>query len=87
MTLRADNRLADAPMHPVGCRSCGATVLARKSSWHQTSVQWSEEAMATCTSWVAGYPSRGQLQACQDLRDSIARAVVDGELPVLDDGC
>lgn len=84
MSVRADNRLANAPMHPVPCGTCGAVVLARKSSWHQTTVQWSDEAMATCTSWVPGCPSRGELPVCEELRASIARAAVDGRLPVLE---
>ena len=48
MTVRPDNRLADSPMVPVACRRCGASVLARKSSWNQTSVQWSAQASAQC---------------------------------------
>lgn len=86
MTVRTDNRLGDAPMRPVACRSCGTTVLARKSSWAQTTVQWSAEAMAACTSWDPGCSVRGELPVCHPLRDSIARAVVDGDLPVIDDG-
>lgn len=85
MSVRPDNRLADAPMHPVACRACGATVLARKSSWHQTSVQWTDEAMAACSSWRAGCPSRGEAPVCDALRESISRAAVEGRLPVLDD--
>jgi hypothetical protein len=85
MSVRPDNRLADAPMHPVACRTCTAVVLVRKSSWQQTSVQWSGQAMAACTSWDPGCASRGQLPVCERLRESIAAAVVEGELPVLDD--
>ena len=48
MTVRPDNRYADSPMVPVACRRCGARVLARKSSWNQTSVQWDAEASARC---------------------------------------
>ncbi len=86
MSVRADNRLGDAPMLPVACRSCGTTVLARKSSWQQTTVQWSKDAMAACTSWEHGCSVRGELPVCHPLRDSIARAVVEGGLPVVDDG-
>lgn len=86
MTVRADNRLGDAPMVPVACQRCAATVLARKSSWQQTTVQWSKEAMASCSSWDAGSSVRGEFPVCHPLRDSIARAVVDGDLPVLGDG-
>ncbi len=86
MSVRADNRLGDAPMLPVACRSCGTTVLARKSSWHQTTVQWSQEAMAACTAWQPGCSVRGQSPVCYPLRASIAAAVVEGDLPVVDDG-
>lgn len=46
--VRTDNRLDKMPMAPVACRNCGAQVLARKSSWNQTSVQWNAEATARC---------------------------------------
>ena len=46
--VRLDNRLDEMPMMPVECRSCGARVLARKSSWSQTSVQWNADATARC---------------------------------------
>ncbi len=35
-SVKTDNRLDEMPMVPVACRSCGARVLARKSSWSQT---------------------------------------------------
>ncbi|SHW58399.1 Uncharacterised protein [Mycobacteroides abscessus subsp. abscessus] len=35
-------------MVPVGCERCGAQVLARKSSWQQTSVQWNADAESRC---------------------------------------
>ena len=41
---RADNRLADAPMAPVELSALRRTVLVRKSSWYQTSVQWTATA-------------------------------------------
>ena len=47
-SVRQDNRLDEMPMVPVMCRNCGAHVLARKSSWNQTSVQWNAEATARC---------------------------------------
>ncbi|WP_408898053.1 ferredoxin [Nocardioides sp. R1-1] len=86
MAVRADNRLADAPMHPVACESCSAQVLVRKASWHQTSVQWTDEAMATCRAWSPGCAAQGLAPTCDRLGDSIARAVVDGDLPVLGAG-
>ncbi|BBZ01852.1 hypothetical protein MCHIJ_12890 [Mycolicibacterium chitae] len=82
MTVRPDVRLADAPMRPVGCGSCGAQVLVRKSSWEQTSVQWNRDAMLTCVERRRG---RGQFTLCANLRSSIEAAVRDGELAIVDD--
>lgn len=84
MGVRPDNRLADAPMQPVTCTRCSAQVLARKASWHQTSVQWSDEAMAACTAWSAGSAVKGFPPVCEPLRQTIAQAVQDGDLPVVD---
>lgn len=78
--IRTDNRLADSPMVPVDCRRCGAEVLARKSSWQQTSVQWNTQAETRC-------PERrnctGLFLVCSELRGSILDAARSGRLPVL----
>lgn len=91
MTVRADNRLTDAPMVPVVCRRCGAEVMARKSSWQQTTVQWDAAALARCpqrreAAQLSAHGTRSIFLSCSELRDSILDAVVSGELPVLDDG-
>lgn len=80
MMGRPDNRLADAPMVPVMCRRCGAGVAVRKSSWNQTSVQWSAAALGRCEERCGP----GVFFACTALTDSITDAVRRGELPVLD---
>jgi hypothetical protein len=90
VTVRTDNRLADAPMVPVTCRSCGAEVLARKSSWQQTSVQWDAAALARCPQrhqalLLAEHGGRGVFVSCSELRESIKQAVRDGVLPVVDE--
>ncbi|WP_046301757.1 hypothetical protein [Mycobacterium sp. UM_Kg27] len=89
--MRPDNRLSDAPMTPVICGSCGARVLARKSSWEQTSVQWNGAAMARCQERRSAHPSvhgtdlrPGTFLACERLRTSIDEAVGTGSLPVFD---
>ena len=89
MALRADNRLADSPMVPVQCRRCQACVLARKSSWNQTSVQWNADATARClerrdAADLAAHSVRGLFLACSALRDSIVDAVRTGEMVVVD---
>src|SRR5688500_16718847 len=90
MTVRPDNRYADAPMLPVACRRDGAGVLARKSSWSQRSVQWNAAASAGCLERgdiekVAAYGGRGLFLACSALSDSIIDAVRHGDLPVVDE--
>jgi hypothetical protein len=90
MTVPTDNRLTDAPMLPVTCRTCGAEVLARKSSWQQTSVQWDAAALARCpqrhaAQQLLAHGGRGVFVSCSELRDSIRQAVRDGVLPVLDE--
>jgi hypothetical protein len=90
MSVRADNRLADAPMVPVQCRACGAQVLARKSSWEQTSVQWDADAMARCpqrrNAESLTAPGRPTLfLSCSELTESIHDAVAAGRLRVVDE--
>ena len=90
MTVPTDNRLTDAPMLPVTCRACGAEVLARKSSWQQTTVQWNAAALARCpqrhaAQQLLAHGGRGVFVSCSELRDSIRQAVRDGALPVLDE--
>jgi hypothetical protein len=89
MSVRADNRLADAPMVPVACRACGAQVLARKSSWEQTSVQWDADALARCpqrrNAESLTAPGRPTLfLSCSELTESIHDAVAEGRLRIVD---
>lgn len=86
MAVHPDNRLADGPMTPVTCTTCGGCVEARKSSWEQTSVQWHDDAVERCierraTSPASG-PNGGAFLGCEALRESIREAAVGGELPV-----
>jgi hypothetical protein len=90
MAVRPDNRLADSPMVPVDCRRCGACVLARKSTWNQTSVQWNANASARClerrdAEHLTEHAARGLFLACSALTDSIVDAVRTGDLPVVDE--
>jgi len=90
MTVEIDNRLADSAMVPLVCRRCGAQVLARKSSWNQTSVQWTARALAACLQRrdpdnSVAYSGRGVFLGCSALTDSIVGAVGDGDLPVVDE--
>ena len=90
MAFRPDNRLADLPMAPVACRRCGARVLARKSTWNQTTVQWNADASERCferrdSECLAAHTARGLFLACSALSESIADAVRHGDLPVVDE--
>lgn len=86
MAVHPDNRLADGPMQPVTCETCAAQVLVRKSSWEQTSLQWSEEAVAACVERRDASPRSGPngeaFAGCAALRDSITRAVERGDVSV-----
>lgn len=89
-SVRADNRLEDMPMIPVVCRSCGARVLARKSSWNQTSVQWNADATARCAEraeaqQISAPGGRGVFLACSALTESIVDAVRHGALAIVED--
>jgi hypothetical protein len=85
-----DNRLNIMPMVPVACRDCGARVLARKSSWNQTSVQWNADATARCAERAQAQQisvpgSRGVFLVCSALSESIRDAARYGELAIVDE--
>lgn len=86
MAVRPDNRLADGPMQPVECDACGACVLVRKSSWEQTSLQWSAAAVEACVERRAASPRPGPngaaFSGCISLRDSVRAAVHRGDVTV-----
>ncbi|WP_170310460.1 ferredoxin [Mycolicibacterium sarraceniae] len=89
MVVRPDNRLADAPMVPVDCRRCGAGVQVRKSSWNQTSVQWTGTALDRCeerctAAQLAGDGGHHLFLSCRALSESITDAVRTGILLVVD---
>jgi methylmalonyl-CoA mutase cobalamin-binding subunit len=90
MTARLDNRLVDAPMRGVDCRRCCARVEVRKSSWHQTSVQWDAAATAACQERAEAALLPGLngsfFESCSALRESIREAALGGAVPVSDDG-
>jgi hypothetical protein len=90
MSVRADNRLDETPMKPVTCRICGAQVVARKSSWNQTSVQWNADATVRCAERAEAQKisvpgSRGVFLACSALSESIRDAVRHGDLAIVDE--
>jgi len=84
-SVKTDNRLDEMPMVPVACRSCGARVLARKSSWNQTSVQWNADATARCAERAEAQQMFGVFLACSALGESIVDAVRHGDLAIVDE--
>jgi hypothetical protein len=89
-SVRVDNRLNQMPMVPVACRNCGARVLARKSSWNQTSVQWNADATDRCVERAEAQKvtvpgSRGVFLVCSALSASILDAVRHGDVCIVDE--
>jgi hypothetical protein len=81
--FRSDNRLDDAPMRPLACDTCAASVLVRKSSREQTSLQWNAAARETCHE-LGNSPIPGPaLAGCSRLAQTITEAVACGRLPVV----
>ena len=90
MSPRPDVRLEGAPMQPVSCATCGAEVLARKSSWDQSTLQWTAAALERCaerrtTTARSERPNRNAFPGCSALRGSVREAAVRGELEVQSD--
>ncbi|WP_235736461.1 hypothetical protein [Nocardioides alcanivorans] len=77
-------------MRPVTCLTCAAEVLARKSSWDQTTVQWSAEAVERCVERKQQLPpnerpNRNAFLGCHALKDSVRAAAVRGALEIQDE--
>ncbi len=67
------------------CRQCQARVMVRKNSEHHTSIQWTEEAVASCTTFAAMSGQEGGRpvhSACPRLVASIEEAVREGAVPI-----
>ena len=77
----------DRLMSELSCRRCATTVLVRKNTLTQTSIQWLADAGETCTELAeqraAGRPT-GLVSGCTALRESIEDAVAEGRLAILE---
>ncbi len=87
---RPDVRLENGPMQPVNCTGCGAGVLARKSSWDQTTIQWTAEAVQACVERKqqlppSTRPNRNAFLGCGALKSSVREAAVRGGLDIQDE--
>lgn len=81
--MRTDPRFDG--LSPVGCTTCGASVLVAKFSAQHTSVQWSLPAQRLCAEFESVAAAGGQTAlspGCAKLRDSIEEAVRAGRLSV-----
>jgi len=84
-SLPIDARLQHAPMHPLKCRDCDATVQVRKASWEQTTVQWDQQSVKACSE-RRGFASDGAtFPGCRQLSESIRAAADSGRLAVVTD--
>lgn len=82
-----DVRLVDRPMEPLTCGECAARVLVRKSSWEQTSIQWTSEALAACrerTAFGTDHDAAEQFAGCEALQETIREATTEGTIEVID---
>lgn len=76
-------------MQPVQCSVCEAVVEARKSSWDQTTVQWTADALARCVERQqqpapSDRPNRHAFTGCVALKESVRAAAVSGDLVIQD---
>lgn len=75
-------------LRPHTCSACGTGVLVKKNSRRHTSIQWTTDAATSCPVFaerVAAGANTALLDTCERLRESIAKATVDGDFGVLDD--
>jgi hypothetical protein len=71
---------------PVECAQCGVRVRVVKFSLQHTSVQWSRDAVLSCTEFANGVAAGGNsalIPTCASLRESIDDAVAGGRVEVL----
>ncbi|WP_433198134.1 hypothetical protein ACQP1G_03095 [Nocardia sp. CA-107356] len=84
-TVVDKQRYLEEGLTPLRCQSCQSEVLVRKSSSHQTSVQWTENPAARCPVFAQlsaqGY-GPGRPETCAQLEKTIKWAVDEGVLEV-----
>jgi hypothetical protein len=86
-TLADRREYLEAGLRDLACGGCDAHVLVKKSSPHQTSVQWTGTAVRQCAEFAARV-ALGEVtplvDSCTTLRGAIEQAVRDGRLAVQD---
>ena len=83
-TFADRRRYLEDRMTQVACLDCLAQVRVRKASEHQTSIQWTDDAVAACAEFARARVEggAGPPATCGRLRASIARAVEEGLVEV-----
>lgn len=82
-TLEDRRRYLEGHLVPVACLDCLAEVKVRKQSEFHTSIQWNDEAVAHCHE--VGRRTTESLiapRSCNRLKESIARAVLEGQIEI-----
>jgi hypothetical protein len=83
-TLEDQRLYTRARLVEVACLDCLARVAVKKNSEHQTTIQWSAEAVAACPELCRTTRSghRDGLRGCPRMAASIDAAVADGVVPI-----
>ncbi|RHW25506.1 hypothetical protein D0Z08_18515 [Nocardioides immobilis] len=83
-TLEEQRLYTQARLIEVACLDCLATVQVKKNSDHQTSIQWTAEAVAACPELCrrSRSGSRDGHRGCPRLLASIDAAVADGVVQI-----
>ena len=84
-TLEDQRLYTQARLTEVACLDCLARVRVKKNSEHHTSIQWDAESLGACAEFARMSLSPGGrhvYETCTRLRDSIERAVADGEVEI-----
>lgn len=85
-TLEDQRLYTRARLAEVACLDCLATVEVKKNSEHQTSIQWTADAVASCPELsrppVVDVPGRDSHRGCPRLAASIEASVRDGRLTI-----
>jgi hypothetical protein len=82
-TLEDRRRYLEGHLVPVACLDCLAEVKVHKQSEFHTSIQWNDEAVRHCHE--IGRRSDDRLiapKSCSRLKESIARAVLEGQIEI-----
>lgn len=86
-TVIDKQRYLEQGLTPLRCQACQSQVLVRKSSAHQTSVQWTEPPQTHCPVFAElskNGARPGRPDTCAQLEKTIKWAVDEGVLEVPD---